>query len=220
MYIIIVGGGQVGYSLCKALLDEGHEVLIIEKDASKCERINDEMGAVCMRGDGCETSTLSDAGAARADMFISATNEDEDNLVSCQVAKHKFGVPRTIARINNPKNEIIFKKLGVNYTVSSVNLIMEHIQEEMPTHPLVHLITIEPEGMEVVEIRIPQHAAAIGKKLKDLPIDPASLLCALIRTGSSPVQPDPDTVVKAGDKFIAVVSPSIEGQLRSTLVGA
>ena len=111
MYIIIIGGGSVGYFLCKALLSEGHEVLVLDKDASKCERFEDDMGSVCVRGDGCETSTLAAAGASRADLLIATTNEDEDNLVSCQVSKHQFGVPRTIARINNPKNEKIFQKL-------------------------------------------------------------------------------------------------------------
>jgi trk system potassium uptake protein TrkA len=116
MYIIIIGGGRVGYYLSKALLDEGHEILIVEKNATYCQTVNDELGNICFHGDGCEASTLAEVGTARADMVIAVTGEDEDNLVACQVAKHKFKVPHTIARIRNPKNEKLFKKLGIDVT--------------------------------------------------------------------------------------------------------
>ena len=89
MYIIIIGGGRVGYYLTKTLLDEGHEVLIIEKNATYCETINNELGTVCIQGDGCETATLAEVGTERADMLVAVTGEDQDNLVSCQLAKHK-----------------------------------------------------------------------------------------------------------------------------------
>lgn len=220
MYIIVVGGGKVGYSLCKALLDEGHEVLIIERDPAKCEQINEDIGAVCLRGDGAETSTLADAGTARADMVVATTNEDEDNLVVCQVAKHKFSVPRTIALVNNPKNETIFKKLGIDCTVSATSLILEHIQEEVPTHVLVHLLKMEQQGMQVVEVKVPPHSPAIGKRIEELPIPATTLLSALIRKDTAPVLPRPNMVVNAGDKFIAVVIGEMEEQLRAALVGA
>ena len=108
MYIIVVGGGRVGYYLTQALLAEGHEVLIIEKDARVCQGIADELGSVCLRGDGCEVTTLIEAGTDRADMLIAVTGDDEDNLVACQVAKHRFKVLRTISRIKNPRHEVLF----------------------------------------------------------------------------------------------------------------
>ncbi|HZP26747.1 MAG TPA: NAD-binding protein, partial [Dehalococcoidia bacterium] len=104
MYIIVIGGGKVGYYLGKELVESQHEVLIIEKDRAKCDRIVDELGDIVLQGDGCEASTMEIAGFGRADMVIAVTGEDEDNLVACQVAKAKFKVPRTVARINNPKN--------------------------------------------------------------------------------------------------------------------
>ncbi len=109
MYIIVVGGGRVGYYLTKALLAEGHEVLVLERSATICEALDEELGSICVRGDGCETTTLSEVGTGRSDMLIAVTGDDEDNLVACQVAKHLFHVPRTIARIRNPNNEDIFK---------------------------------------------------------------------------------------------------------------
>ncbi len=217
MYIIIVGGGVVGYHLCRALLDEGHEVLVIEKDAKKCERLLDELGSVCIRGDGCETATLAEAGASRADLLIATTNEDEDNLVACQVAKHKFNVPRTIARVNNPKNERLFKKLGIDCPISITNILLEHIEEEIPTHPLIHLLTLPRENLEIVEIKIPQGSRAVGKPLKEIVLPPDSLLSLIIRNAQKPQVPSPDTVLQPGDRIIALTSTENEQILREAL---
>ncbi len=220
MYIIIVGGGSVGYNLCKELLREGHEVLVLDKNPTKCERFEDQLGSVCMRGDGCEAATLAEAGAARADVFIAVTDEDEDNLVACQVAKHKFGVPRTIARVNNPKNEHIFRKLGVDCPISVTNLILEHIEEKIPTHPLIHLLSMGEENMEVVEIRILEGSAAVGKSVKELSLPPDSILALLIRNGQKPQVPTPDTVLKANDRIIALTSAESEDALEKELAGS
>ena len=112
MYIIVVGGGKVGFYLTKTLLSEGHEVLLIEKEADKSEQYLEHFGAVVVNGDGAEAATMAAAGAARADVVIAVTGEDEDNLVISQMAKQKFNVDRTIARVNNPKNEQLFRALG------------------------------------------------------------------------------------------------------------
>ena len=220
MYIIIIGGGSVGYYLCKALLGEGHEVLMMEKDAAKCERFEDELGSVCLRGDGCEVATLAEAGASRADVFIAATNEDEDNLVACQVAKHKFEVPRTIARVNNPKNQSIFKKLGIDCAISVTNLILEHIEEEIPTHPLIHLLTVEEEKTEIVEVRIREGSAAVGRPVKELSLPPDSVLALVIRNEQKPQVPNDDTVLQANDRIIALTSTDSEEALRKELTGS
>jgi len=220
MYIIIVGGGSVGFYLCKELLNEGHEVLVIEKDARECECFGEELGSVCIRGDGCETATLAEAGASRADIFIATTNEDEDNLVACQVAKHKFDVPRTIAQINNPKNEAIFRRLGIDCLVSVTTLILEHIEEEIPTHSLIHLLTLRDEEMEIVEVRIPQGSAAIGKSIKELKLPPDSILSLVIRNGQRPQVPSMDTVLEVGDRFIALTATESEETLRLALAGS
>ena len=151
MYIIIVGGGEVGYHLARILLSDGHEVLILEQDVARCERLCEELGEVVYRGDGCEAATLNAVGTGRADMLVAVTDGDEDNLVACQVAKHKFNVPRTIARITNPKNETMFEMLGIDATVSSTNLILAHIEQELPSHPLIPLLKLKNRNLEVVE---------------------------------------------------------------------
>jgi len=220
MYIIIVGGGRVGYYLARALLDEGHEVLIIEKNAPICETINEEMGSVCVRGDGCEAATLIDVGTGRADMLVAVTGDDEDNLVACQVAKHKFNVPRTIARIRNPQNEAIFKKLGVDVTVSATNIILEAIEKEVPTHPLTHLLTLSDKGLGIVEVRIPPGATTIGKLVRELSLPQESRLALIIPKDRKPHMPTPHTVLHAGDQIIALTTPELEGALRTALTGA
>ena len=219
MYIIIVGGGRVGYYLTKALLDEGHEVLIVEKKATVCEVITEQMGSICFRGDGCEAATLSELGTGRADMLIAVTGDDEDNLVACQVAKHKFNVPRTIARIRNPQNEPIFKKLGIDVTVSATNIILEHIEEEVPTHPLTHLLAIEDIGQEIVEVKIPPEAATIGKSVRELSLPPDTKLALVIRKKGSYRVPTLNTIIKAEDRIIAITIPESEEALRYTLRG-
>jgi trk system potassium uptake protein TrkA len=219
MYIIIIGGGKVGFYLGKALLEEGHEILIVEKDASRTDFIRNELGGVCIRGDGCEVTTLTEVGTGRADMFIAVTGDDEDNLVSCQVAKHKFNVPRTIARISNPKNETIFKKLGIDVTISSTNIILEYIEQEVPTHPLMHLLDIRDKGLEIVEVKIPANSPTVGKKVKELSLPAGSFLSLIIRQKEKPQAPTEKTVIQAGDQIIAVTTPEAEGTLRALLRG-
>jgi trk system potassium uptake protein TrkA len=220
MYIVVVGGGRVGYYLTKALLDEGNEVVVVEKQAAICDAINDELGSVCVRGDGCEATILADVGTDRADMLIAVTGEDEDNLVSCQLAKHKFKVPRTIARIVNPKNEVLFKKLGIDVTVSSTDVILENIEVELPTHPLIHLMTIRERGLELVEIKIPTNSSTVGKAIKELKLPLGSVLSLIIRKGSRPIVPEADTVLQTGDQIIAVASSDSEEALRTALRGS
>jgi len=218
MYIIVVGGGKIGFYLTTALLNEGHEVLVLEKDARRCEFICEQLGSVAVHGDGCEARTLAEVGTERADMFIAVTDEDEDNLVACQVAKHKFKVPRTIARINNPKNGKLFKKLGTDVTVSSVNLILEHIEEEVPTHSLIHLLTLKGGGLEIVEVKIPENSSVAGKRMGEVALPSDSVICLMIGKRGTQV-PTGDTILEAGARVIGVTRPEAEDALRAALTG-
>ena len=219
MYIMVIGGGQVGYYLTRALLNEGHEVLLIEKRKELCDMANNEMGSICLCGDGCETTTLDKAGTARADMFIAVTGDDEDNLVACQVAKHRFKVPRILARVRNPKNETIFRKLGIDTAISSTSLILEHIEREVPTHPLTHLLSIREKGLEIVDIKIPEGSANVGKALKELSLPPESILAVIIRKERKPTTATANTILQSEDQVIAVTSPESEDALRTALTG-
>jgi len=220
MYIIVVGGGRLGYYLVKALLAEGDEVLLIEKDAAICERVNKELGSVCLHGDGCETITLSEAGTSRADMLITVTGDDEDNLVSCQVAKYKFNVPRTIARVRNPSNERLFKMLGVDVTVNTTNIILEHIAREVPSHPVTRLMSLQGKELEIVELRIPPGAPAVGRALKDIELPPRAAISLIIRPDQKPLVPRGDIVIEADDRVLVVTPGESEAALRAALTGS
>ena len=219
MYIIIIGGGRVGYYLSRALIEEGHEVLIIEKNATFCEIINEEMGSICLHGDGCEAATLDDVGTSRADMLVAVTGDDEDNLVACQVAKDKFNVPRTVARIRNPQNKAIFKKLGVDVTVSTTDIILEAIEQEVPTHPLTHLLTPSDSGTEIVDVRISSGMPAIGKTIRTLALPKEIKLALFIRKGGKHHMPTSNTTIREGDHIIALTPPELEDSLRTALTG-
>jgi trk system potassium uptake protein TrkA len=219
MYIIVVGGGKVGYHLAKALLAEEHEVLIIERNKSRADFICSELGSICLHGDGCETTTLAEAGTGRADMLIAVTGDDEDNLVACQVAKYKFKVPRTIARSNNPTNEMLFALMGIDVTVSSTDVIMEHIQQEVPTHLLTRLASFRDNGLDLVEIKITEASQSIGQKVADILLPAGSQLFLFIRQDQKPQMASPDTVIQQGDQIIALTPIDSEDQLKAALEG-
>ncbi len=219
LYIVIVGGGKIGYYLSKALLNQGHEVLIIEKEARICERLEDELGSCCMRGDGCETAVLTEAGLNRADVLIATTSHDEDNLVSCQVAKHRFKVPRTISLVNNPNNDSIFRKLGIDATISVTNTILEHVEQEIPAHPLIHLLTMSGKMEEIVELTVNKEAPAIGKSLGQLRLPPDTTIALLMRENEKPRIPDAETVFMENDRVVALTTLDSEKILERNLLG-
>lgn len=219
MYIIVVGGGEVGYHLSKILLNDGHEVLIMERDAARCEKLAEELGSIVVRGDGCEAVNLESVGTARADMLVAVTDGDEDNLVACQVAKHKFNVLRTIARIKNPKNEAIFKILGVDATVSSTNLILAHIEQELPSHSLIPLLKLKKGTLEVVEVKIPPDSKVVGRRLGTLHLPRESMVSLVIGKDKGPQIPTEETVLEAEDEVVAVTNPENEEALRAALTG-
>ena len=143
MYIIIVGAGKVGYHLGRLLMAEGHEVMLIEEDRSKVELLSLEFHDAIMQGNGSTVEVLKEAGANRADVVVATTGNDEDNLVICQIAKLMFLRPRTIARVNNPRNEELFTGLGVDASVSATKIINAVIQEQVKAGdmmiPLAHI---------------------------------------------------------------------------------
>ena len=218
LYIIIVGGGKVGFHLAKELVEANQEVLLIELDPDTVAEIQEELGDIVMDGDGCEASVLDKAGAERANMLLAVTGDDEDNLVACQVAKERFNVERTVARINNPKNEEIFQKLNVDITVSATSAIMARIEPELPTHQLISLAKLKGSGLEVVEVRIPDDSRVLNRPVRDIRLPYQSLIILIVGEDNQPRLPTPDTVVHEGDLVVAVTLHESEGALREELM--
>ncbi|MSQ33841.1 MAG: TrkA family potassium uptake protein [Dehalococcoidia bacterium] len=219
MYIIIVGGGKVGFHLARTLLERGHEVLVLERDGRKVEGIREELGSVAMRGDGCEAKTLTEAGAGRADILIAVTGDDGDNLVACQVAKRKFHVARTICLLNNPSNAEIFRILGVDATVSSTLLVLEQIEQLVAAHPLTYLLQLKAQGLHVMEVKIPARAKVVGRRLKDIQLPPESAISLILNRERGAQVPTPETVLAPEDEVIAITRVEREAELRAALVG-
>jgi len=219
VYIIVVGGGKVGYYLAKELLEAGHELVILEKNAGRARQIADELGSIVLNRDGCEGKYLAEAGANRASIICAVTGDDDDNLVVCQMAKHHFDVPRTIARVNNPRNEDLFHHLGVDEIISPTRMALASIEQDIPVHELLHLAQLKGGEMELVEAQIAEGSPALGRKPTDINLPEGSSLFLLLRGNN--VQPvRPDTVFQAGDKVLAVAKGETgEDVLRRELIG-
>lgn len=218
MYILIGGGGQVGYYLTKGLLQQGHEVLLLEKDGRRVRQLTEELGPAVFKGDACEARVLAEVGCDRADLVIAVTGEDEDNLVICQVAKARFHVNRTIARVNNPRNDELFSDLGIDVTVSPTRSIQHIIEAEIPHHNIVPLMTLTKAGLSLVELTIPPDSPAAGRELRAMSL-PSSANVALVVRGEENITPSGDTVVQPEDRIFALVTEAGEAALRRTILG-
>lgn len=212
MYIIIVGGGKVGYYLTKHLLDSGNEVVVIEKNSRKVENIISDLGGVAIQGDGSDAGPMLEAGMNRADIVVAATGDDEDNLIVCQMAKMKFGVKRTIARINNPKNEHIFSVLGIDSTVSYVDALVAQIEREIPAHSLIHLLTLRDVGASFIEKQVPEDSPVVGVPMSELNLPEDFLVALVIREGRA-IIPKGTTRLLSGDEVVAVTGVEHENVL-------
>ena len=216
MYIIIGGGGDVGYYLTRSLLSQGHEVLLLEKGVSRYQSLSEELGQSVVRGDACEARTMEEVGANRADVVIAVTGEDDDNLVISQVAKKRFKVARTIARVNNPKNELLFQKLGIDITVSPTRSILSLIEAELPGTSFVTLMTLRRAGLGLIEVRVPANSPIVGKSLSTINL-PRSGNIALIIRDNEYIVPTAETKVFANDEVYALVNREGEQALRDAL---
>ena len=220
MFIIVAGAGKVGYHLARALIAD-HELLIIELDPARVAFVAEELGSeVIMQGDACDAATMERAGMERADLVVAATGDDEDNLTFCQIAKAKFAVPRAVARINNPQNEDLFRKLGIDTTVSATNLILAHIEQELPWQGLIPLLTLRGRGLEIVEVRVPLGAIIVGRQVRDLLLPQGALLCLVIDAEGAPRLPAPEARIHADDILVAVTNIEAEEALRTALTAA
>src|SRR5918998_3609896 len=218
MYIIIVGGGKVGYFLSRELLEAGHELVVLEKNEHRARQISDELGSIVLARDGCEGKHLAEAGANRATIVAAVTGDDEDNLVVCQMAKHYFDVPRTIARVNNPKNEVLFRHLGVDEIISPTRVALGAIEQDIPVHELLHLAQLEGGELEVLEAQIAEDSPAVGRRPADISLPDGCSLFVLIRDEvAQPIRPE--TLFQAGDKVIAITRTECAVELHRELIG-
>ena len=219
MYIIIVGGGKVGRGAARDLIGMGHEVCVVERDANTAWSINNELGEVALLGDGAEIHVQRAAGMNRADVVVACTGRDQANLAVAQTAQTRFNVDKVIARINDPRNERIFRTLGFGYTISATTAIVSAIEQEVGAG-LSRLTKIRSTAFVLSEVVIPQVAPAVGCTVRDLELPPHTVLALIIRDDDQPEVPGPNTLIQAADVVVAVTQPQYEASLREALTGA
>ena len=217
MYVLIAGGGKVGSNLARTLIRAGHEVTLIEQRGYRFEQLEAELEHQVHKGDATELYVLERAGIKRPpDIVVAVTGDDEDNVVICQIARERYGVETTIARVNDPRNQLYFDMLGIAPTVSATASIMGLIEHEVPQHGLIHLLELKKENLEIVEISIDKKAACAGKTIRQVALPAGSRVISIVRDGKAEA-PDDAMQLEPGDSVLAILEPGKEEELRKVL---
>jgi trk system potassium uptake protein TrkA len=223
-FVVIAGGGRVGFHLARSLRAAGHEVALIERDPRIAAELQARLDSPVVVGDGSMAPVLEEAGAVRAKVFAAVTGRDEDNLVACQTVKTMApdsGAgkgPKTIARISDPQNEELYHNLGVDATISATSLIQSVIERELPTMKIKKLLSLQRGAMLIEEITLAATSPVVEHPLRDVVLPKESNVIAIER-GAKTVVPRGDTVFKAGDVVLTLVAKDQEGALREVLLG-
>jgi trk system potassium uptake protein len=210
MYVVICGGGKVGWNLARELIEKNHEVTLVEQDRRRYLIIEEELEHAVQYGDATELWILERAGIQRADLVIAVTGDDEDNILICQIAKEKYLCERTISRVNNPRNLQHFELLGIQPAVSATDLILRLIEHEVPQYGLVHLLDLPAERLEIIEISVTEGAPAAGRTVSDISMPDGSLIISVLPEGGGGFVPKADTVINACDEVLLVLDPGLE----------
>jgi trk system potassium uptake protein TrkA len=218
MYFVVAGGGEVGYHLSKALLESGHEVMIIERDRRRALWIEEQLGSVVINAPADEGKYQIQAGCQRADAVLAVTGDDEDNLIISQLAKLKCGANRVIARVNNPKNEIVFKAMGIDETLSSTRVLMGVIEQELPTGGFMPLMPLTRSDLEIVEAEIAAGSPAADTLIEAVALPPGAHIGAIVRKGKIH-HAHRDTKLEVGDRIIVFAPTAVEQEVRKALFG-
>ena len=218
MYVLIAGGGKAGANVARSLIRMGHEVTLIEQRPYRFAQLEEEFEHQVQQGDATELYVLERAGIARPpDLVLGLTGDDEDNLIICQIAKERYGVPKTIARVNDPRNQAHFDLLGISPTVCATSTIMALVEHEVPQHELVHLLELRKENLEIVEVQIDRESPSAGKRVERLSLPEGSRLISVMRNGKAEIA-DGTTQLQPGDQVLAILEPGKEDELRRVLL--
>ncbi len=216
MRVAIAGAGKVGRSIALELLENGHEVLLIDKDPAAI-KVESVPKAEWLLADACEISSLEEAGLHRCNVVIAASGDDKVNLVVSLLAKTEYGVPRVVARVNHPKNEWLFNEAwGVDVAVSTPRLLSALVEEAVTVGDLVRLLRFSHGDANLVELTLPADAELVGSRVGDVPWPPDTALVTIIREGRV-VVPTKDDPLEAGDELLFVTSPDRERELENLL---
>lgn len=212
MRVSIAGAGNVGRSIARELMANGHTVMLIERDP-RAIKPDSVPGAEWIQADACELQSLEDANLENFDVAIASTGDDKANLVHSLLAKTEFGVPRTVARVNHPGNEWMFDaQWGVDVSVSTPRLMSALVEEAVSTGDLVRLLTFNKTTTHLSEVTLPQDSPLVGRRVRDVELPVDAVLVALIRD-SVPLTPERDRAFEAGDELLFIVDQDSEAHL-------
>ncbi|WP_337063343.1 potassium channel family protein [Kineococcus sp. G2] len=218
MRVVIAGAGIVGRSIARELLANSHRVLLVDRSPAAM-KITSVPDAQWLLADACEISSLDEAELTDCDVVVAATGDDKANLVVSLLAKTEYGVPRTVARVNNPKNEWLFDEAwGVDVAVSTPRLMTALVEEAVSVGELVRLFTFQQGRTSMAEYTLDTASPAVGRTVGQLPLPADAVLVAIVR-GDRPIPPTPDDVLEAGDHLMFLSVPEVEAEL-SALLGA
>ena len=204
MYLVIVGGGKVGAPLASSLINEGHEVFVLDHNPDVVATLQRELGMIATTGEATSVSALQDAGTARAGALIATTDSDADNLAACQLARTNFDIARTIAIAHSPENSELFDRSGVDLVVSATDLVLANLATALPAHPLIRLMPVADRSQELVAIKLPSAGTAIGLTLSELRLPYGTKIVLIITTAGQSKPPDSDAIIEAEDEIIAL----------------
>lgn len=221
MRVVIAGGGNVGTYIARELSEGKHEVTIVEVDPRRYAQAVESgqpAGVRWLQADGCEVSEFALAEPEKADVVVAVTGDDEDNLVISLLAKQEFGVPRVVARVNNPDNEWMFNETwGVDVSVSTPHLLTALVEEAVSVGSLVRLLSFDKGRARLAEVTLAPGSPAEGKEIADLGLPRDSTVVAIIR-GDHLVVPRGDTVFHVGDEVLVLVTDESEDAVRTVLI--
>jgi trk system potassium uptake protein TrkA len=218
MYVVVAGGGKVGANVGRSLLRMGHEVTLIEQRSDRFAKLEEEFDHQVHQGDATELYVLERAGIGRPpDLVIAVTGDDEDNMVICQLAREKYGVQKTIARVNDPRNQAYFDLLGISPTVCATSGILALVEHEVPEHDMIHLLELRKENLEIVEVMIDKDSPSAGKRVARLDLPDGARLISVMRDGAAEIA-EAQTELRAGDQVLAILEPGKEDELRRVLL--
>ena len=216
MKAIIVGGGKVGFYLAKTLREQDYSITLIEKSREQCRLCSNELDAEVIYANGTTVEAMEACGADKADCVIAVMGKDESNLVCCQIAKKMFGVKKTIAKVNNPKNTDALKELGVDIVISATDSIIKLLENEVDFSSIKEIMAFGDSDAAIVEIILPDNYALEGKALAQLEL-PQGCNIACISRGGRAIIPRGGTMLLSGDVLFAVVLSSAERELKRAL---
>jgi trk system potassium uptake protein TrkA len=222
MRVLIVGGGNVGTYIAAELREAKHDVTIVELDNERVEQARASgmpTGVTWLHADGCEVSEFGQASPETADVVVAVTGDDEDNLVISLLAKQEFGVPRVVARVNNPDNHWLFNETwGVDVSVSTPHLLTALVEEAVSVGSLVRLMSLEGDRARLAEVKLASNSPSIGKQIVDLGFPRDSTVVAVLRH-EHVVVPRGDTTLAEGDEVMVLVTAESEDRVRRLLIG-